>query len=385
MGIIEQSDERRSPGLIALCIASFMGCALLAHWRDSPYADLSGKYTDHLHHVYGVWLFWKHGMAVFTTPLGQLSAEGFAHSLQAWGEVPWMYPPGALVLFAPMTLIAQLTSLTTPQVIKATMLYVLFWSHVGFYLFARACEACPPGQRLLLRSFGWLMLTHLAVEGFYDPLWIGTGAAIVACARRGAHGRAMWWFALSATLHFRAVAFAPAAAYALFRLLRARPLRTWPFGALSFTALSCLGTVACFVLMYPSSQAHRDKYPPMSEIEYWPLFWIVVALTLLAIAHLAWRRAWVGAATIASVALIAITDFRGYLFFWHHAPTVLAAPIAAGLGVSEPTAQVTRASALLYGLALAKLVWLDSPMDLLTTLVDAWNLLQPMLLKKLDL
>ena len=141
----------------------------------------------------------------------------------------------------------------------------------------------------------------------------------------------------------------------------------------------------CFVLMYPLSHAHRDKYPPLSETLRWPLLWMVVLLTLIAALVLLTRRAWTGAATVACVAAVAITDFRGYLLFWHHAPTVLAAPIAAGLGVSDPTAQVARTTSLLYGLALARLVWADSPLDLLSTVIGALDVLQPVILQKLHL
>lgn len=370
MTLASQMGEPRARGLIALCVLSFFGLALVPLLRESPYADLTGQFTDHIHHVYGVWLFWKHGVQVFTTPFGLLSGEGFPFSVMLWTDAPWMYPLGALGLFAPLTLLAKLVTLTFHQLAVATILYLLFWSHLGFYLFARACGRCPPEQRLLLTSFGWLMMMRLAVEGFFDPLWLGTGAAVVGCASRGKYEHALWWFALTASLHYRAAVFAPAAAYALFHIVRSRSPRNWPFGVLSWTTLSCLATLACFRLMYPISQLHRAHHPSYKDMLPAPLFQLVVALTFVVIVLLLFRRAWVGAASAALVGVIALSDFRGYLAYWHHAPTMLAAPVAAGLGLLEPGAQLSRVWALLYGLALARLVWGCSPLDLLTVLAD---------------
>jgi hypothetical protein len=343
----------------------------------SGYADLSSQFTDHLHHVYGVWLIWKHGLLALTTPFGQLSGEGFAHPIALWPETPWMYPPGTVLLFAPLTALAQLVPLSLQQLATATVLYLSVWSHLGFYLYADACRRFPPGERLFLTAVGWLMLMRLTLEGFYDPLWLGAGAAVVGCASRGRYERALLWFALAASLHYRAAVYAPAGAYAFFAIVLRRPPRSWPRGVLAVVLLSCLATVTCFVLMYPASAAYRAIHPPLLPMLRSVFFVLLLLLTVAIMVQHAWLNSWVGALSVLLFGLIALSDFRGYLGYWHHAPTMLAAPVAAGLGLREPAAQLCRASALFYGFAVSRMVWGYTPFELLYTLADKLQWLLP--------
>ena len=366
-------DARKMP-LLAWTVASFGLCALVPLLGASPYGDLSSNFTDHLHHSYGVWLFWKHGFAVLTTTFGNLSGAGYPHPVPNWSQTPWMYPPGALVFFAPLAWLAKTSSLTFHQFAVVAVLYTLLFGHVGIYLYARACAFVPGPLRLVLIVFGWLMFVRLAVEGFFDPFWLGCGAAMSAAVRRGRAERALLWFAVAASLHFRAVVFAPVAALALVQGLlpggAPRPFRAWPWKGIAAAGVSSLATVIFFVRMYPATAAYRASAPSLSTFYGTTLFRVVLLVCIGAGLFLLWARAWVGAATVALGSFVAVSDFQGYLYFWHHAAIVLAAPLAVGLTARGQRAEWARQVTVLWGLALELLVWGTTPLDLLKVVVD---------------
>ncbi|HEX6243480.1 MAG TPA: hypothetical protein VFZ61_21355 [Polyangiales bacterium] len=370
----QEYEEPSRRALLGFCLASFVALSFVPLYGKSGYADLSSQFSDHLHHVYGVWLFWKHGVAALTTPFGQLTSEGFPHQVALWPQTPWMYPAGTLLLFAPLTALAKLMPLTLHQLAITSVLYLSLWSHLGFYLFARALGRLSPGPRLFLTAIAWLMLMRLTVEGFFDPLWLGAGAAVVGCAGRGQHERALLWFAVAASLHYRAVVFVPAGLYAFLAIVLRRAPRDWPHMVLSITALVCLSTVGFFLKMRPAHAAYVDQYPHVGRSLFLYMFLLLTAATA---AHQLRLRCWVGAATVLLAGVVGAADFRGFFGYWHHAPTMLALPVAAGLGLAEPAAQKARASALLYGLALSRMIWGCSPFDLLFLLADKLSWVVP--------
>jgi hypothetical protein len=352
-------------------LVSLSLCLLVPALSPSRFADLSSRFTDHMHHCHAAWLFWKHGLSVFTTQFGHLDSTGYRYIEPLWPQAPWMYPPGALLLFGPVAWLVQSMELTPQQYAIACSVNVIVLSHISLYWYLEAADQLPSGIRTFASVLGWLVIAQLAVEGFFDTVWIGVGALAMTKVHRGEYGKAFLALAAAATFHYRAFVVAPAALVAMLRVYRSRNTAPVPWYSLAVAAVSGLLTVASFIAMSPAAEAVRAHAAPFREIVRTPLFVVFAAITVFVVVYCVVLRAWPSALVVACVAIVAATDFQGYIGYWNHASVVVAMPLSVLLfqpigDVAERVGQAT----ILYGVLITKIVWLSSPMDIVQLVVD---------------
>jgi hypothetical protein len=216
-------------------------------------------------------------------------------------------------------------------------------------------------------------LVRLGVQGFFDPLWLGCGAMCVWALRRDRPDRALLWFAASAFLHFRSAMLAPVALLALWRAVRGKAPREWPWAPIAAATLSCLLAGWVFLILYPATAAHRLSHPPVSAYLGTGLLWSVLSVAALAVAAALLLRDPLLAATFALGSLFAVLDFNGYLSYWHHASLLLVAPLVVGLAGPAPRPGLLLQIALCWMLSLQALVWGGAPTELLSLVAERFH------------
>jgi hypothetical protein len=261
--------------------------------------------------------------------------------------------------------------LTPQQYAIACSVNVIVLSHISLYWYLEAADQLPSGIRTFASILGWLVIAQLAVEGFFDTVWIGVGALAMTKVHRGEYGKAFLALAAAATFHYRAFVVAPAALVAMLRVYRSRNTAPVPWYSLAVAAVSGLLTVASFIAMSPAAEAVRAHAAPFREIVRTPLFVVFAAITVFVVVYCVVLRAWPSALVVACVAIVAATDFQGYIGYWNHASVVVAMPLSVLLfqpigDVAERVGQAT----ILYGALITKIVWLSSPLDIVQLVVD---------------
>lgn len=318
---------RRPPGrrgAVALVLASFLLCSTAPLLSRSPYADLSGLYTDHLRHAHLTWLFLHKGLDIYRLPFGE-AAQGVAyrHPMLQWPHVPYAYPPLPLALFLPYSLAHQYLPLTEVTLARLGILYLLALAHLTFYALLRTLGRLTLANALLA-FVAWLLLVRSALQGFYDPVWVGCGAVMVHRMARGRPGPALTWFALASLMSYRAVVLAPLALAALVDAVRGRPWREWPWGPLALAGAAGLVCVALFTFVMPSAAGFREGPMLLQRGDRSLLFVLSASAGALLVALLAADVAVAG--VVALCAGLALVDTSQ----WWHALVLLVAPLAVG-------------------------------------------------------
>jgi hypothetical protein len=192
--------------------ASFALSVILVSRSITPGATLEETYTDSMRGAYSGWLFIQHGWDVYRIPLGELSARdpsvsGHAH----WPRQPFIYPPGALLLYVPFGWAEYGVGVPEQTVHRAAVVLFVLLAHVSIWLFVRELRAGGQSLRLLPGSLYAMAALQFSLNGFHDPAYVA--AAILGCgaARRGRADRSLFWLAVSSFLHFRALYFLPVA------------------------------------------------------------------------------------------------------------------------------------------------------------------------------
>ena len=242
---------------LAVTAFSFVGWSAWEMVRPptNSYMDLSGKFTDHFSHMAAARLFCRFGFDVWRVPLVRLLpsptpqerlalpqdtkrcpdclfvAPGWEKPVvQSWPHVVRFYPPGDLVLTAPVAVLYHYTSLSLTTASRMLLVIFLAAAHLGLFLLLEGLLEAPPAVRYSSLFAGFLgvnCVLRWTLEGFYDsailfPLllcWRYLGE------RRGlAAGVA---FCAAAFLHFRAYYYAPWAIWAAVLLVRERQWRSW--------------------------------------------------------------------------------------------------------------------------------------------------------------
>jgi hypothetical protein len=313
IGALARHRGRRNVPGLAL-VLSFLLLSIFPLLHRTPLATLR-TLTDHLRHPHVVRVALERGFAVYTEPFGVVR-EGIAYPYPSedWLDVAYVYPPGALLVYLPATLLGMTGALSHQNYAIAIVLYLLALAHVSIW---RVARVAPPVITLL----AWLALMQQALNGEFDVVWIGAAAVAFERLRDERPESAMRWICVAALFHFRAFALAPAGAYALSRAVAARG---WPWRTLALVTLTGATCGAAFIAMAPFTRA--DLQPIMTR----PTgedFIGVIAVTATA-AVLMWRLAgpWTAAAIIL-VGAFSVTDVP----HWWHATVML--PIPLGIGV----------------------------------------------------
>ena len=333
-----------------------------------PYRDLScGKSTDHFSHMNTGRLFMKVGIDIWRKPLrdnGRPLTPAEREALPAdlkqanpadvsstfdgwpadkpftssWNFNPRFHPPGDMVLTAPVALLYSVTDLSFRGANLLLVLLFLGYAHIPIYLLLRGMGGRPrlAPAGLLVGAFVYLTVVHWALEGFYESIAI---APLVLSARalvrdRGLH--AIAWFALAASLHFRALFFAPLAVFGLYLVIRRREWSTWSrrdLGVLAATGVLSAAVLGPFALLWP----HLQDIPVTTSIspsaDGFSIVGILPFLVILAVggAAFASARAWLDLIVLGWLAVMLLALHEAYywdmliLLTWlmaPHAPAV---------------------------------------------------------------
>ena len=314
--------------LLALVAASLGLTALVPLTNASPYGDLSAGYTDHLHHAHATWVLLHRGLDTWRLPLAE-SSRGVYYPLEtgAWPQMPVNYPPGMAVVFLPTALVGRFVPMSQETFGRVGVLWMLVLAHLALLaVFALLAEE-PPGGRAVVGVLAWVYLVRLALQGFYDPTFIGAGAMALRALHRRRPGPALLWLSAAGLLHYRAVALVPVGVVALWQALRL-PRGERPWGAVAMTAVAGAVVTGTFLLQWPATKAYLDTlHPSLGVIASGPRFWAVVAASVAAAAASAWYAGPLVAGLVLAALGLALTD----IYDWWHGAVLLFAPMAVGV------------------------------------------------------
>lgn len=359
------TSRRRWLGLLAL---SFALAAVFPLWGRTPTAALTAHYTDHVRQPYVAWVALHRGLAVYDLPLAE-AARGVDYPLPSagWPQVPYVYPPGALVLFLPLALVGRLVPLSPHAFGQVGVLYTLLLAHLGLWAVLRALEGQPSGGRRWVGLLAWLVLLHLGLQGQYDGAWLACGALALDRLRHGRAGGALVCTALAALLSYRAVVLVPLGCVALLEAVRARPPRRWPWGVLAFVAAAGVVCVWTFARMAPGARAGGADTPSLLEQ---PARAVGVALLTLGVGGLVLRAA--DALALGGVVTGGVLAFVDTHHWWH-AAMLLLVPLAVGAWRAPARPTLARVTLVAWASALQALAWGGHPLWLLRSIGRWWR------------
>ncbi len=363
-------QERRC---ILLVSASLFLSVLIPVFGHTRAGDLSDHFGDHLHHTWATDIFFHRGLDIYRHNFGELwPGSTFPQKEEAWGNMARPYPPGVFAAFAPLALLARAVPMSKATFGAIAIVYLLLLTHVGFLGLCRLLQRSSPGVRLLLGGLLWAALLHLALEGFYDPLWLGCGIAMASALHDGRPTSALRWFAVASLLHFRAITLAPMAGLALWRALRPKPWRQWPWATVVGLVLVLAVVVFTFSLVYPQTASRRALHPSWPALVHMGEFGAVVAVTIVGCAGALLLRDFVLAGAMLIVGVLAIVDLGVYRGYWHHAAIATVALIST-LSVDDDRSERRRQLAVLWQLAIMPIVWLGNPAALIIDLAKSFR------------
>src|SRR5512136_1624132 len=187
--------ERPPRRALAALVAVSLGLtALVPLTNQSPYGDLSAGYTDHLHHAHATWVFLHRGLDAYRLPLAE-SSRGVAYpqATGAWPQMPVNYPPGMFAVFLPLSLAGRLVPMSTESFGRLGVLWMLVVAHAAMLAVFLLLAETDAGGRAVVGVVAWLYLVRLALQGFYDPAFLGAGALALRALHRRRPGPALLW------------------------------------------------------------------------------------------------------------------------------------------------------------------------------------------------
>jgi len=237
-------------------------------------------FGDHYAHMNAARVFPRVGLKLWTTPIDLLFAPMDEARLAAvppdvrsvggvrdvpgwpaskafvgsWTSIARPYPPGAMLLVAPIALVYHFTGLSFAAASHVLVLLYLAGSQVAFTIAIRQM----PGERRSLYAAAWLVaylyVTFWTLRGFYDA-----AALIPVLLAASALERRRWLtvcvaLAVGLFIHYRVVFYLPWGVYAVWRLAGERAWSSWTPGQWTAAAIGALLTAASvytFVLVSP--------------------------------------------------------------------------------------------------------------------------------------
>ncbi len=262
-----------------------LGAFELLRGPQNPFMDLSFKFADHFSHMNAGRLFLHFGTQVWRRPLdhllppptpeevralpddvkhcrdGVFVVPGWTKPVeQSWPTVVRFYPPGDMVLTAPIALLYHFTDLSFTNANRLLLLLLLAIAHAALFLLLDGLRA----QRFAIAIVPALLcvnvVLHWTLEGIYDAAMI---IPLLLCIRflqerRGLAAAVAFCAALF--LHFRAVYYLPWGVASVALLCqewhRLTKPQLWVAAAGVVLALSSLGA---FLLTVPGLMAFRDS------------------------------------------------------------------------------------------------------------------------------
>ena len=331
---------------VALTAASFAGFSAWEMTRKvHPFGDLSnGFFTDHFSHMNDARHFPRAGVRHWTTPLARMErrltpaerallppdvvdcpdgclfhVDGWPAQKpmqQSWPLLTRFYPPGDLLLFAPMAALYHATPIPTATINRLLVVLCLAFAHAAILAILDRVDGALGA---LCAVLGASALIHWSLEGFYDASIVVPLLLCDAFLAAGLGASAFLAFGVAMLLHFRALYYVPwglAAAVLVFRgrgaLLRADGIK------IAIGTICLALSVATFALALPGLL----DYPMQMN----PLFLRTAALdrtTLLEAAGVAvaaggvfvWARSPLDAGLVAWLALVLTQVRQNYSWY----------------------------------------------------------------------
>jgi hypothetical protein len=319
-----------------------------------PWGDLSGgTYTDHFSHMNAARAFPRVGLDIWNKPAAELSRaptdaeraawpddvhpggrwKGDAYVVDgwpvtkpwvtSWGHIPRLYPPGDMLLVAPVAFAYHFTALSLTEANRWLFTLFLIYAHVAvLFIVLGALEERPSKVPLLYVAAlcTYLQIVFWTMQGFYDAAAIAPLLLSVRYLRDGRSLAAAVAYCVAAFIHFRALFFAPWALYAAWVFVQQgawRGLRAKD-GVAILVGAACAGAaLTVFALVMPTL-AHQDVNNPVNLAvaagSPGALF-SYAAVVIVAAGALVFARAWFDLATLAWMALMLL--FVKEAHEWH--------------------------------------------------------------------
>jgi hypothetical protein len=314
--------------------------------NEHPYGDLGrGRFTDHFSHMNAARIFtrigtdiWRRGVGTMFPRATQEQAARMPKDVraawpgevypidgwpiekpvvQSWSAVPRLYPPGDMVLVAPVALLYHFTSLSFAGANRLLIAWFLVFAHVAlFFVLSVVVEQWdktgPVSTFAALIVSGELIFW--ALQGFYD---CATVTPLLLCAiflwkRRPL--AAILAYCIAAFIHFRAFFLAPLALWAAWMFIEDKRWKSWSWRDSTAAALALvtgLASLATFFMVYDAIDQQLDgKANPVhigahglgdsNVIVFLVCFAIGIALLLR-------KKAWIDASILAWWGLSLVT------------------------------------------------------------------------------
>jgi len=337
-----------------LCtLLSLVGWSLWNGLRDfdHPWGDLSrGQFSDHFSHMNAARVFPRVGRDIWRRPIDALfprltSAEmarlprdlkrfgglggGFFEVpgwpadkplLTSWPNKPRMYPPGDMLLVAPVALLYHYTGLSFSGACRLLIGLFIVTAHLALFLFFLTYFEQGSAIAWLICFFAYAQVMRWTLDGFYDPIAM---VPLILCVRYSARRRglaAVVAYCVGTVLHFRVFLQAPWVLWAAAQAMRDRFWRHLCWRrvlALGVAGLCAVLSLYVFALDWPTLGLVAINNPlhhaglGADKAMTWScrVVALVCALTFLS------QRAWFDLATLGWLAL-AIFGLREF-YPWH--------------------------------------------------------------------
>jgi hypothetical protein len=352
MSFAEQMAARRLARWLTLASLVLWCSWELARGDVHPYASLNGLMTDHFSHMSAARLFPRVGRDLWRRPIAELLPEvrpdewaelpaDLAGSVArdpgtrayqvpgwprakpvaaSWTQFARPYPPGDLLLVAPVAALYQATDLSFTRANQLLIVLFLVYAHVALYFFVRDALGAAPGERRvrwLTLAAVYVYVIYYTLNGFYDAAALTPLILAVSYLGQRRGVAALLAYSVAAFIHYRAFFLAPWAVAALWLILRQREWRLVDGLALLATLALAVGSLYPFLLLGPTFRALPINNPLQAAgAAFDPL--VLAGAGLLWILFGVWfarERAWLDLAVVAWMALLCL--FLHQAYDWH--------------------------------------------------------------------
>ncbi|MFN2586619.1 MAG: hypothetical protein ABR613_00685 [Actinomycetota bacterium] len=222
-----------------------------------------------------------------------------------WPTIPSFYPPGDLVMFAPVAAAYSFTGMSFTEMNLATIELLLVYAHVTIFLMLLVNARSPArgATEALPIVLAYFLIIRWTIDGFYDGGWIAPLVVAPLFIVRRAGLQTMTLFALSLFAHYRALFLLPWGVRGLVDFVRGREWGSWSLRktAMAGTTLVMGGLAAATFLVsreaisqHQMTSIFNPSYASFQRDSLIALGLVTIPGALV----FAWRRAWLELLTL---------------------------------------------------------------------------------------
>ncbi len=239
--------------------------------------------------------------------------------ISSWTQYPRLYPPGDMVLVAPIAVAYHFSSLTFTHVNRILIIYFLLLAHISVFFVLLAFWPAEP--RRLIGPLGIFIayseLIHWSLEGFYDVVLVAPITLVALLLKAKRNLAALVAYCASTFIHYRAFFFVPLAIYAAYSIARNGDWRRWRIPEIIAVGVAVLlggASLYTFGLLWPwFSQVQITNpvrlAPSNPALMEFAVVILIVALFLLS------ARAWFDMVMLFWMSIIWIQT--PYAWYWY--------------------------------------------------------------------